>query len=334
MDLSGLPFSNRPVGWFQIGWSGEFAPGTAHPLRYFGHDLVAFRTLVGELSVLDGHCPHLGAHLGYGGKVKGDCVACPYHGWEWDTEGRNARIPYQDSPMKMSLRKWPVREQHGCVFMWHDPTGAPPRWALPHVFESYPALPGREEDYYPPYGNSTARFDRESVHTQVTMENGVDSVHFRHTHNAPVDPVLEDWVIRDAELHTRVGFLSPATGNVALTLHNITAGVGLSFSAFEGSYHYRLVFAGTPVDDDTTDYHYTIWYPREPGDTGSIMPPDLRQRIKSQFLYTLEEDMLIWRTQAYVPRPTYAKQDIKPYTAMRKWQKNFYNLPPLNQNSA
>jgi len=334
MDLSSLPFSNKPVGWFQIGWSDEYPAGTTQPLRYFGHDLVAFRTEAGVLAVLDAHCPHLGAHLGYGGKVKGDCIACPYHGWQWDADGTNARIPYQDTPTGMRLRKWFVREQHGCIFLWHDPTGSPPRSELPHVFDSFPQVAGAEDDYYPPYGNSTTRFGAEFVHTQLAMENAVDSVHFRHTHGAPIDPILEEWDIKDAELHTRVGFVSPTTREVALTLHNITHGVGIAFSAFEGTYHYRLVFAGTPIDDQTTDFHYTIWYQREAGDTGAIMPPHLRQRIKQKFLYTLEEDLLIWRTQNFVSRPIYAKQDIKPYTAMRKWQKSFYDLPPTTPQAA
>lgn len=103
MDVTKLPFSMKPVGWFQIGWSAEIPSGAVKPLKYFNQDLVAFRTENGQLAVLDAHCHHLGAHIGFGGKVKGNCVACPYHGWEWATDGRNVRIPYQDRPVNKRL---------------------------------------------------------------------------------------------------------------------------------------------------------------------------------------------------------------------------------------
>ncbi len=64
-----VPYTWRPTGWFQIGWSGDFPTDRTVPLRYFGEDLVAYRGEEGELHVLDAHCPHLGAHIGHGGKV-------------------------------------------------------------------------------------------------------------------------------------------------------------------------------------------------------------------------------------------------------------------------
>ena len=46
-----LNLSMKPTGWFQIGWSAEIRPGQAVPMRYFGKDLVAFRSGSGVLSV-------------------------------------------------------------------------------------------------------------------------------------------------------------------------------------------------------------------------------------------------------------------------------------------
>ena len=76
-----VPFTWKVTGWFVIGWSAEFPVGEVRPFRYFGEDLVAYREESGELHVLSGHCRHLGAHIGHGGKVVGDCVECPFHGW-------------------------------------------------------------------------------------------------------------------------------------------------------------------------------------------------------------------------------------------------------------
>ena len=85
--------SMRPTGWFQIAWSADVPIGTVKPLRYFGDDLVIFRGMNGQVSVLDAHCQHLGANLAHGGCVVEGGIQCPFHGWVWSGEGRNVRIP-------------------------------------------------------------------------------------------------------------------------------------------------------------------------------------------------------------------------------------------------
>jgi cholesterol 7-dehydrogenase len=60
-----------------------------------GEHFVVFRTEKGVASVLDAYCPHLGAHLGIGSRVIGDCVECPFHGWQFRGEdGQCTSIPY------------------------------------------------------------------------------------------------------------------------------------------------------------------------------------------------------------------------------------------------
>ncbi len=133
-----FPFTWRPTGWFMVGWSQEIPAGTVKPLKYFGRHLVAYRTEAGQLVVADAHCPHLGAHLGHGGKVNGECVECPYHGWAYGPDGVNRSIPYEDRPnLTKRLTAWSVVEQHECIYLWHDPAGGPPRWKLPNVFDAF-----------------------------------------------------------------------------------------------------------------------------------------------------------------------------------------------------
>ena len=111
-----LPSVTSLRGWFQIGWALDSGPGRPRPMRYFSHDLVGYRTDAGDLVVLDAICQHLGAHLGYGGQVDGDCIICPFHGWKWDRDGANVDIPYS-AKLKRNrakrLRSWHVRERDG-----------------------------------------------------------------------------------------------------------------------------------------------------------------------------------------------------------------------------
>ena len=78
-----------PTGWFQIAYSDQIRPGEVKPLEYFDTDFVMFRTEDGQLCVLDAFCPHLGAHLGHGGKVRGSEPLA--------TQSRHAAVAHQRS---------------------------------------------------------------------------------------------------------------------------------------------------------------------------------------------------------------------------------------------
>lgn len=50
-----------------------------------------------QVSIVDAYCPHLGANLGVGGRVHGNCIECPFHGWQFDGEtGQCVKIPYAE----------------------------------------------------------------------------------------------------------------------------------------------------------------------------------------------------------------------------------------------
>ena len=189
-----VPFTWRPTGWFQIGWSHDFAPGSVTPLRYFDEDLVAYRGDDGTLRVLQAHCRHLGAHLGHGGTVVDDCIQCPFHGWTWDETGTNVAIPGQDKPNRSKrLRAWPVVENHGLVFLWHHPDGDDPTWEMLDVFGCYPQFDTTPDDYYDPFPVFTRRDVDEPVHPQIVLENSADSAHFEFVHRASVTPRVLHW---------------------------------------------------------------------------------------------------------------------------------------------
>ena len=138
---------------FQLGWSRQFPTGEPVPLHYFGTDLVAYRGESGTVRLFDAHCPHLGAHLGFGGEVRGDDLVCPFHGWRYDGEtGANVEIPYSARTCfpKVSLRSWSVDEHCGVVYFWHDANGLDPQWPAPRPIESL-------EDFFPthPEGERT-----------------------------------------------------------------------------------------------------------------------------------------------------------------------------------
>ena len=88
-----FPFPAYPNGWFAVSSSDEVKSGEVKPLDYFGNPLVVYRTEAGEARVIDAHCPHLGAHLGFGGAVVGETVRCPFHHWCFGADGEVRRHP-------------------------------------------------------------------------------------------------------------------------------------------------------------------------------------------------------------------------------------------------
>ncbi|CAM2801085.1 aromatic ring-hydroxylating oxygenase subunit alpha [Skermania piniformis] len=326
-----VPFTWKVTGWFMIGWSAEFPPGEVRPLHYFGEDLVAYRGADGAVHVLTGHCRHLGAHIGHGGKVVGDCVECPFHGWRWGPDGRNKHIPGENRVNKvLTLRSYPVQEQNGCVFLWHQPDGRPPSWSMPDILGLFPDLQTDPTAFYRPYPEFSRKAEREPVHPQVVLENGPDSAHFRYVHRATVTPRMLDWHVAEHTWNFLTGWPDVRSDDpdaMALRIHAQMFGLGGSISAFEGSARHRLIFACTPVDDESSDLFYSIWWPKLPGDDSDVPPPEVRQRVEKQYLITVWDDLSIWRYQRYVEHPALSAQDAKPYLSLRKWATQFYDIP-------
>jgi phenylpropionate dioxygenase-like ring-hydroxylating dioxygenase large terminal subunit len=331
----------KPTGWFHVGWSAEIVPGGVKPMKYFDQDLVAARTSKGELSIFDAHCPHMGAHLGYGGKMKDDCLTCPYHGWRFDIGGSNVLIPYEEGhTINKKLKKWHTVEQHEMIFLWHDPTGGAPRegW-LPHLFD-HDERPADINDFYPAYSNGAIVYKPgERIHPQMVVENAADSSHFKYTHGAPEDPKNLYFDNSGPIWKSSMGFLSPKTKEVALTTYARNPGIGLSFfifhhhgsdrnggTAYQG-FNRRLVLSATPVDNETTDLRVTYFFPKDPA-SPDVMP----QHVKDAAAHTedlFEEDAIIWRHQKFIQRPLFSKLDLEIYTALRKWSSQFYEVEGL-----
>ena len=83
----------------------------------------------------------------------------------------------------------------------------------------------------------------------------------------------------------------------------------------------------TPVEDGYSDMFYTVWWPRLPDDDSISPPPELRERVEKEFMITMWDDLEIWRYQKYVEHPALARQDAKPYKALRQWARQFYEIP-------
>lgn len=121
-----------PNGWYEVMRSEELAIGEVKAVSMIGEQFAVFRGENGQVSVTDAYCPHLGAHLGVGGQVKGNCIECPFHGWRFDGEtGKCINIPYASKvPAFAKVKVWTSTECSGMVLVWYDAEGRDPSYMV------------------------------------------------------------------------------------------------------------------------------------------------------------------------------------------------------------
>jgi phenylpropionate dioxygenase-like ring-hydroxylating dioxygenase large terminal subunit len=96
---------------------------TDQPLRVrmLGLDFVLWRDSQGRAHCTHNTCAHRGGSLG-DGKVVGDCIQCPYHGWSFNGEGHCTRIPSlgpnKPVPERARIDAYPVEERYGLIFVF------------------------------------------------------------------------------------------------------------------------------------------------------------------------------------------------------------------------
>lgn len=330
--MSKMALSMKPTGWFQVAWSGEIEPGKVHRMHYFSQELVAFRGESGRLNVFDAYCEHLGAHLGHGGRVTGENITCPFHGWEWNPDGQNVCIPYQDSPNRARrIRAWPVVERNEAVFIWHDLEGREPLFDLPDVFSVFDDEV-EESQYYRGYPECTLIRESVSLHPQYVIENGVDFAHFKFVHRADEVPrftrqEFEEWRFYcDFDMSWRPSRTSAARGDTDLVHGGTQAcnvGVSLGYSRSWGSANTRSLVSVTPVDDDTSDIRSTTWIERTEGDPSEALPESFNRRLKVANSQVLA-DINIWEHQRYTHPPGLATAEARGFRDVRRWARKFY----------
>ena len=308
-----------PNGWFQIATSDEIAPGEVKPLRYFGKDLVIWRSDAGVLSVLDAFCPHLGAHLGHGGKVQGESLECPFHAWQFGTDGRCTGVPYaKHVPRKAQVATWQVQELAGLVLCWHHALGEPPQWEIPD------RVPELETDEWTEF---ELREWTIRTRNQEMAENAVDSAHFHYLHGCTNMPESEATVDgHKMRVFSGAGMSTPR-GPVEGTIESVNYGFGLSLVRFKGLVETLNVATTTPIDDAHVHLRFNFSIKKVGGaDTTRGVGAAFISELERQ----LEQDIPIWENKIQHEKPLLCDGD-GPIAIFRRWCTQFYSWPEEQQ---
>ncbi len=183
-----------PNQWYVILESNEIKKDRIIGVTRMGEKMAVWRNAKGELSVMSDKCPHRGVALSIG-KLVGDCIQCPFHGFQYDTSGACRLVPANGRtakpPKALHVRSYPVREEHGFVYIW---------WGEPR--QTYPPVP-----WFESIGENMVYFtlkDHWANHYSRAIENQLDVVHLPFIHHNTIgrgNKTLVNGPIAKAESH-------------------------------------------------------------------------------------------------------------------------------------
>jgi phthalate 4,5-dioxygenase oxygenase subunit len=98
------------------------------PVSLLGEKLVLFRNEQGRYGLMDRRCPHRGADLCFG-RLEGDGLRCPFHGWLFDSSGQCLGQPGEPASSRayrhLKHRAYACEERNGVIFAFLG-EGTPP----------------------------------------------------------------------------------------------------------------------------------------------------------------------------------------------------------------
>ena len=159
--------------WYVAEWSKAVRDAPVRA-RMLGQDFVLFRDQAGQVHCLSDICLHRGGSLA-GGWVKGDCVACPYHGWRYDGEGQVRLVPSEGEafkpPKRARIDAYPTCERYGLIWVFLGDAPQEERFPLPE---------------FPEYDDPDWKRITDEWHWQAdaarVVENGIDIAHASFVH--------------------------------------------------------------------------------------------------------------------------------------------------------
>jgi 5,5'-dehydrodivanillate O-demethylase len=304
--------------WQPIGAAVEMDDRWTRRVRLLGEDLVLFRNRQGALGLIAEQCPHRRASFFHGIPTE-QGIRCPYHGWEFNAQGRCLSQPFEADNCafrdRVATEAYPVQELGGVLFAYLGPiTTEQPAPLLPR-FDGFVA-----EGAIRIMGRALL-----PVNWLQIMENSLDPVHteWLHGHQYEFQKEREGVKVAISTRHLKIDFREFEFG---ITKHRLLEGhaedsddwrVGhpilfpnmLAVGNGDPKARYHSFQMRVPVDDEHTLH---LWYNAYLPPTGARVPDRLRAKV---FTYEVPfrdeqgefivdnidgQDMMAWITQGTI----------------------------------
>lgn len=316
--IEAAPIKNRYArGWHCLGLADDYRNGKPHTLDIFGTRLVAFAGDSGTISVIDSHCPHMGADLSIG-EIKGETLQCPFHHWRWSGAGECVEIPYcQRIPLKARIKAWPTCEQNRLLFVYNDPENKPPP---PEV-----AIPRIDACYSDEWTAWNLKYWLFNTNCRELVDNLVDEAHFGAIHNAPNEFFGN---LFDGHKATQVTVGTSATlTEKALRTYNTYFGPAVHFTHMIADHEGHvlesiLLLVHVPRDLNSFHQRFGVIVKKLPH-WSEAQNQALADTYAQAVFESFAQDQKIWDTKVRVDNPLLCEAD-GPIYQLRRWYDQFY----------
>ena len=162
-------------------------------VKMLGQYFALFRGEDGVARCVSDVCIHRGASLS-SGKVKKNCIECPYHGWRFDGESGKCELvpaagPDHPVPKKARVDSYPVQEKYGWIWVFVGDLPAEERPPLP----SFPEFDDQDN-----WRCVHGEFKWDANYARV-CENALDPAHAAFVHGDvfgnPDDPTIHPFKV-------------------------------------------------------------------------------------------------------------------------------------------
>ena len=335
----GYPYP-YPSGWYRLASMDSLRPGEIRFLECLGKQFVLWRERQrGEIHLMDAFCPHLGANLARG-RVRGDCIECPFHQWQFAGDGSVGQIPYsQHLPSGTPARTYPLEEVHGQLFLYHRADGTASDEFQPPPYPA-PRIPEMDDGSFAFRGHRDV--GRVGMHIIEIAENAVDTAHFQPLHGQyrlpwTQIPVPKVEIVHSANwtLDEDAPWLMHFDDEVVLRIFGreydwTHARARVSYYGPGSLLMFRIALPGRGEIA-----MYQTFLPISPLEqqidlrwfADRSLPRWLVWYIVGNWASQLSQDVAIWRDKAYVPRPILCRDD-GPVHRMRRWYQQFLPQEP------
>ena len=297
--------------WHPIAAAADLDEKWTRRVRLLGEDLVLFRDRSGRRGLIAEQCPHRRASFAHGIPTE-DGIRCPYHGWEFDAQGKCLDQPNEPNNCafrdKVATTAYPVEELGGLLFAYLGPE---PRPLLPR-FDGFVT------------DGSIRMLGRTvlPINWLQIMENSVDPIHTEWLHGHHYEFQQEEKGVKVAisAHHEKIAFNEFQYG---ITKHRLLEGhsedsddwrVGhpvvfpnmLAVGNGDETSRYFSFQIRVPVDDTHTLH---LWYNAYVPPADAVVPQRLTERVhtydvpykdeQGEFIVdTVDgQDMMAWITQ-------------------------------------
>lgn len=324
-----------PSSWYVVGLSHELVVGQISELQFCGQEVVLYRTQSGQAVLSEAHCAHMGAHFAHGGKVRGELIQCPFHGFCFDKSGQCVETGYgTKAPPQARIKTWTIREMNGMIYAWHSQTGEAPTWEIPTL------------DWE---GWSAPRFAswRIPSHPQEIAENSVDLGHFRHVHGYGDVKVFEEARAEGPVLFGKYGmsriasFVGKGGKKIHAEFNFYEYGLGYAYveaHAMEFDLYSRHFVMPMPIDGKDLqlriadsvrmDYQPSKINPLLRLVPKAILDFFILKGYHREYQRDVSDDFEMWANKVYVHPPALAQGD-GPIILYRKWAQQFYTTQSI-----